>query len=103
VDTLQRAVATSSGDPGLLALHAEVLAYPTVAGAARRRNCRPMPVPTAAAGALRAAHCRTWARLSMFTTLTTFGTPRDVTLDELCIELFYPADDGQRGVAARTP
>lgn len=31
-------------------------------------------------------------RLSMFTTLTTFGTPRDITLEELCIELFYPAD-----------
>ncbi len=32
------------------------------------------------------------SRLSMFTTLTTFGTPRDITLDELSIELFYPAD-----------
>ena len=31
--------------------------------------------------------------LSFFTTLTTFGTPRDVTLDELCVELFFPADD----------
>lgn len=32
------------------------------------------------------------ATLSMFTTLTTFGTPRDITLEELCVELFYPAD-----------
>jgi hypothetical protein len=31
--------------------------------------------------------------LSMFTTLTTFGTPRDVTLDELAVELFFPADE----------
>ncbi len=31
--------------------------------------------------------------LSMFTTLTTFGTPRDITLDELAAELFFPADD----------
>jgi hypothetical protein len=30
----------------------------------------------------------------MFTTLTTFGTPLDVTLAELAVELFYPADDG---------
>ena len=41
--------------------------------------------------------------LSMFTTLTTFGTPRDVTLDELCVELFYPSDAASeallRGVA----
>lgn len=33
------------------------------------------------------------AVLSMFTTLTTFGTPRDVTLEELMVELFFPADD----------
>jgi transcriptional regulator with XRE-family HTH domain len=31
--------------------------------------------------------------LSMFTTLTVFGTPQDVTLAELAIELFYPADN----------
>jgi hypothetical protein len=31
--------------------------------------------------------------LSFFTTLTSFGTPRDVTLDELMVELFFPADD----------
>jgi hypothetical protein len=30
--------------------------------------------------------------LSMFTTLTTFGTPLDVTLDELAVELFFPED-----------
>ncbi len=29
-------------------------------------------------------------RLSMF---TTFGTPRDITLDELSVDLFFPADD----------
>ena len=33
------------------------------------------------------------AESSFFTTLTTFGTPLDVTLDELAIELFFPADD----------
>jgi hypothetical protein len=31
--------------------------------------------------------------LSMFTTLTVFGTPLDVTLAEMAVELFYPADD----------
>lgn len=34
--------------------------------------------------------------LSLFTTMTTFGTPRDITLDEVTIELFYPADDSTR-------
>jgi hypothetical protein len=31
--------------------------------------------------------------LSLFTTLTVFGTPLDVTLAEIAVELFYPADD----------
>lgn len=30
--------------------------------------------------------------LALFTTLTSFGTPRDITLAELAVELFYPAD-----------
>jgi transcriptional regulator with XRE-family HTH domain len=40
--------------------------------------------------------------LALFTTLTTFGTPRDITLDELAIELFYPADDATEA-ALRAP
>jgi MmyB-like transcription regulator ligand binding domain len=33
------------------------------------------------------------AVLRLFNTLTTFGTPQDVTLQELRIEMSYPADD----------
>jgi transcriptional regulator with XRE-family HTH domain len=32
-------------------------------------------------------------RLSLFTTLAVFGSPRDITLAELTVELFYPADE----------
>lgn len=39
-------------------------------------------------------------RLSMFTTMSTFGTPLDVTLSELTIELFLPADETTRQVLA---
>jgi hypothetical protein len=31
--------------------------------------------------------------LSMFTTVATFGTPLDITVAELSIESFYPADE----------
>lgn len=31
--------------------------------------------------------------LSLFTTLTAFGSPQDITLHELCVELFYPSDE----------
>jgi hypothetical protein len=32
-------------------------------------------------------------QLSLFTTVTAFGTPQDITLAELAVELFYPSDD----------
>jgi MmyB-like transcription regulator ligand binding domain len=37
-------------------------------------------------------------RLSLFTTLATFGSPRDVTLAELTVELFYPTDAATEAV-----
>ena len=33
-----------------------------------------------------------------FTTVTTFGTPQDVTLQELRIESYFPSDDATRGL-----
>lgn len=88
VDTLQRG-ASSSGDPGLRALDDEVRRYPTV----QALLARPAPAVAPSPALLVPCVLRTAAGpLSMFTTLTTFGTPRDVTLEELCVELFYPAD-----------
>ena len=37
-------------------------------------------------------------RVSLFTTITTFGTPQDVTTDDMRIELFYPADEATRNL-----
>jgi hypothetical protein len=31
--------------------------------------------------------------LRFFSTITTFGTPRDVTIDELRVECTFPADE----------
>ena len=88
VDTLQR-LATTSGDPALLALYDEVSRYPTVQALPAAPEPAMPPAPTLLLPCvLRTPH----GLLSMFTTLTTFGTPRDVTLDELCVELFYPSD-----------
>ena len=67
----------------------EVRGYPGVAAAAKRGPRQPdnasllIPFVLDVGGG---------QRLSMFTTLTTFGTPLDVTLAELAVELFYPAD-----------
>jgi transcriptional regulator with XRE-family HTH domain len=92
LDSLQRAVA-DSGDPTLVALRQEVEHWPTVQAlrAARGRQPRASdePPPLLLPCVLQPPGA---PRLSLFTTLTSFGTPRDITLAELAVELFYPAD-----------
>lgn len=39
--------------------------------------------------------------LSVFSTITVFGTPVDVTLSELAVEAFFPADDSSRDLLER--
>jgi transcriptional regulator with XRE-family HTH domain len=89
LQTLRRHIAIT-GDTAMVALEGEILAYPNVAAlAASTRADAPSEAPLLLPCVLRLPQ----GRLSMFTTLTTFGTPRDITLDELSVELFYPADD----------
>nr|WP_255407006.1 helix-turn-helix transcriptional regulator [Ideonella sp. A 288] len=88
LEMLARQVA-QSGDPQLQALQDEVLAYPTVQALARAPARPPAESPTLLVPCVLDLP---QGRVSMFTTLTTFGTPRDVTLQELSVELFYPAD-----------
>ena len=41
--------------------------------------------------------------LALFSTIATFGTAREVSLSELSIETFYPADDATAAVLADRP
>jgi transcriptional regulator with XRE-family HTH domain len=84
-------LAITSADPVLLELEREVTEYPNVhALLADIDWTRPTPSPTLLVPCeLRVGN----ADLSMFTTLTNFGSPRDITLDELAVELFYPTDE----------
>ncbi len=114
LDQLHRSVA-STGDAGLAALEREVLAYPGIANLAAGASPGASPggsapgSPSAASPSAGAAPTLLLpmdldlpaGRVSLFTTLTTFGTPRDVTLDELCVELFYPADDASSALLRR--
>ena len=78
-----------SPDAAVEAIAREVLAYPNVAPL-RRQHQRPPDEPDLLIPwRLRIGD----AIHSYFITLTKFATPQDVTLDELTIELFYPADD----------
>ena len=79
-----------TGDPALADLLEEVLAYPTTEGLELRVPGPDDALPTV----LLPMRLRTpLGELSVFTTITTFGTPLDVTVEELAIELFFPADD----------
>ncbi len=76
--------AASSGAPELAALHEELLGYP---GGLHPAN----PGGPAVVFSLRLRDPG-GAELSLISTVTTFGTPLDVTAAELSIEAFLPAD-----------
>ncbi len=81
-----RREALATGDPAVVALYDEVAMYPVAAASDG-------PEPGDGPAVVISVTLDTPAgRLSLFTTITTFGTPQDVTLDELTVELFWPAD-----------
>ena len=89
VERLDRA-ARLTGDPVLAELHEEMLGYPG------ERDWSPAaPVDAAVTVGLRLAPApgSDAPELSFFSTITTFGTAVDVTVSELAVEAFFPADD----------
>jgi transcriptional regulator with XRE-family HTH domain len=82
-----------TADPELTELLAELLSYP-----GPETGSRPEPAP-ALAVPLRIRHGD--GVLAFVSTVTTFGTPFDVTVSELVIESFFPADDATREVLRR--
>jgi hypothetical protein len=78
--------AAATGDEELDRLRRELAGYPGVVSEA--------PPPDPAHDIVLPLLLRAGAdELRFFSTITTFGTPADVTLAELAIEAFYPADD----------
>jgi transcriptional regulator with XRE-family HTH domain len=85
---LQRQVDVS-GDATLAALHEELAGYPAPSGALDTQPAETAPVDQIVVPLrLDTPH----GVLSFFSTTTVFGTPVDVTLSELAIEAFFPAD-----------
>lgn len=83
-----RRQADASGDGRLAELHDELAGY-TYPGV--ELNVAHVPGPGDILLPLRIRHGD--QVLSMFTTIATFGTPLDVTVSELAIETFWPADE----------
>ena len=79
-----RRQAAASGDPTLLALADECAAYP--------HPDEPPDVPMDADILLPLRLRRGDQVLNLFSTIATFGTATDLTLAELSIEMFFPAD-----------
>lgn len=83
-----RREAQITGDPGLDSLYEELVAYPGVEIVPARSEVEPTDIVLP----LKLRDPDGDAELSFFGTLSTFGTPVDVTLSELAIEAFYPAN-----------
>jgi len=82
--------AVASGDPALFALHEELAGYPGGGGGhSVDLEAGEIAVPLR----VRAGD----AELAFISTATTFGTAVDVTVSELSIESFFPADDQTAG------
>jgi transcriptional regulator with XRE-family HTH domain len=75
-----------TGDPDLIALYRELRGYPCP----HPEPHVELPGPGEIVVPLRVRH--KGGELSFFSTVATFGTPLDVTLAELAIESFFPAD-----------
>jgi hypothetical protein len=72
----------------------ELLSYPDVP-----RHWRAIDLEASTAPFLAIEFCKADLELRFFTTLTSLGTPHDITLQELRIESFFPADEATEAAA----
>lgn len=79
-----------TADPGLEELIAEIEGYPIPLAAAGEAPADELVVPMRLGTPL--------GELSLLYAVTVFGAPRDVTIDELAIETFFPADEATRSL-----
>lgn len=91
IKLLHDQVAATPSDTRSRALLEEVLGYPGVPDRWRTRTLGEAPVPL-----LMCEFQKGDTVLRFFSTITTFATPRDVTIEGLRIECLYPADDATR-------
>jgi transcriptional regulator with XRE-family HTH domain len=89
----------ATADPTLIEMLVELDGYPGPSGAGDESDAADR---TNYAGVIVPIRLRTPAGvLSLFSTTTVFGTPLDITLAELAIESFFPADPQTAQVLAR--
>jgi hypothetical protein len=87
---------TATQDPQLKALLAELSEYP---GGEEPEGHVPRAGEIVVPLRLRTDHA---GELAFMSTVTTFGTPLDITVSELSIEAFFPADEHTANVLRAT-
>ena len=101
VSTTYAEILADGGEPRALAYIQEIMAYPDVPDSFRKLRFEERPAPV-----LTVDYMVGGKSLSVFTTIATLGTPQDVTLQEVRIESFFPADERSdalfRSLAARS-
>jgi transcriptional regulator with XRE-family HTH domain len=85
---LHREALIRSGDSDIAALLRSLFEYPGVPGTWRRPDFSTPSEPT-----LTLRLRRDQLEVAFLTTLTIFNAPQNVTLEELCIESYFPLDD----------
>jgi hypothetical protein len=96
IQWLHRDVATGFGGLETRRLLEELLAYPDVP-----RQWRTLDLDASTAPFLPIEFGKGNLALRYFTTLTTLGTPHDITAQELRIEAFFPADEATEAASRR--
>ncbi|WP_209089469.1 helix-turn-helix domain-containing protein [Agrobacterium tumefaciens] len=86
-----------TGDEVLSRLHAELAAYPAPKASPHATGADPLAIP------LQLRDASSGGILSFISTTTVFGTATDVTLSELVLECFYPADAATRAALLQSP
>lgn len=85
-----------TADPALAALAEELRGYPAPPAPAGDAGA-PAHAPVAMPLRIRSP----WGLLSFISTITVFGTPIDITLAELALETFFPADESTAATLRR--
>ncbi|HEX9556913.1 MAG TPA: helix-turn-helix domain-containing protein, partial [Reyranella sp.] len=88
VSTTYAEILAAGGEPKALAFIEEVMAYPDVPASFRKLRFEDRPPPV-----LTVDYIVGGKSLSVFTAIATLGTPQDITLQEVRIECFFPADE----------
>jgi len=88
VSTTYAEILADGGEPKALAFIQDIMAYPDVPASFRKLRFEERPQPV-----LTLDYIVGGKSLSVFTTIATLGTPQDVTLQEVRIECFFPADE----------